>query len=68
MKKATVILFVVVLLAVAADFLYEKHGYFSFEEWPGFHAFFGFGVCVAAAGVAVAVGQLLRRGEDYHDR
>jgi len=56
------------VILLAAEFVVHKHGHFDFENFPGFHALFGF----AAFTVAVYVGKLLRfllgRDEDYYDR
>ncbi len=44
------------------------HGHFSWENWPGFFAIFGF---VTFAGAVLAGKQLrkiLMRKEDYYDR
>ena len=40
------VLAVVCALVVGADFFYEKHGHYSWEHWPGFHAVYGFISCV----------------------
>lgn len=55
-------------ILVAADFFYDKHGYFSFEEWFGFHAGFGFIACVGLVLVSKQLRRLLKRSEDYYDR
>lgn len=49
------------------DLFYHQHGHFSFEEWLGFSAFFGF---LAFAFIVLAGKQLRRflmRDEDYYD-
>ena len=35
-------LLAVCLLLAAADLFYLKHGHFGWENWFGFHAFYGF--------------------------
>ena len=55
------------VLLVAADFFYDKHGHFSFEEIPGFHAIFGFVTFAAAVLIGKELRKLLMRKEDYYD-
>jgi hypothetical protein len=52
---------------VLADFVYESHGHFHFEEWFGFHALFGFGAYVAIVMTAKQLRRVLKRDEDYYD-
>lgn len=54
-------------LLVAVDFFYSKHGHFAFEEWPGFHAFYGFTAFVFIVLVGKQLRRVLMRGEDYYD-
>lgn len=61
-------LWVVCALVVLADLFYEKHGYFHFEHWIGFHGAFGFIACVALVVLAKQMRRLLIRSEDYYDR
>lgn len=53
---------------VLADFFYEKHTYFAWENWTGFHGWYGFVACVALVLAAKQMRKLLRRSEDYYDR
>jgi hypothetical protein len=55
------------VLSVLADFLYHKHGEFSFQEWIGFDALYGFIAYVGLIHVAKGVRILLMRSEDYYD-
>ena len=56
-----------VLLIVLEPFV-NKHPYFSWEEWPGFYAGFGFFACVLLALVAKYILRpLVKRDEDYYD-
>ncbi len=57
----------VCVLVVGADFLYHKHGHYSFEEWPGFHAIYGFVSCVILVIAATQMRKLVMRDEDYYD-
>jgi hypothetical protein len=54
-------------LTVLADFVHHKHVHYGFEEWPGFHAGFGFVSCVVLVLAAVQLRKVLMRGEDYYD-
>ncbi|MEE2711768.1 MAG: hypothetical protein VX913_03250 [Planctomycetota bacterium] len=57
----------VCVLVVAADLLYHKHGHYSFEKWPGFHAIYGFISCVLLVLAATQMRRLVMRDEDYYD-
>lgn len=61
-------LWVLCALVVVADFFYEKHGYFFFEHWVGFHAAYGFIACVGLVIAAKQLRRVLKRSEDYYDR
>ena len=52
---------------VIADFVYHKHGHFSFEEIIGFHAGFGFVAYVGLVLLATQLRRVLKRDEDYYD-
>ncbi len=54
-------------LVVLADFFYEKHGHYSWEDFPGFYAIFGFVSCVVLVLVATQLRKILKRDEDYYD-
>jgi hypothetical protein len=58
---------VVCVLLVAADFLYDKHGHFLWEGWPGFHGLFGFLGCVFLVLAAKQLRRILMRKEDFYD-
>ena len=56
------------LVLALADFAYHRHTHYSWEEWPGFYALFGF---VAFALIVLSgrpLRRLLARDEDYYDR
>ena len=57
----------VCLLTVAADLFYHKHGHFTWEEWLGFHAWYGFVCCVFLVLAAKQLRRVLMRREDYYD-
>ena len=55
------------VLVVLADFGYEKHGHYRFEEIPGFHAAFGFVSFVFLVLTATQLRKVIMRSEDYYD-
>lgn len=55
-------------LLLAVEPLVQKHGEFAFEEWFGFHGFFGFVACVLLVLAAKGLRVWLKRPEDYYDR
>ncbi|OGA14846.1 MAG: hypothetical protein A3I63_08220 [Betaproteobacteria bacterium RIFCSPLOWO2_02_FULL_66_14] len=55
------------LLFLVEPFLH-KHGDFAFEEWFGFHGFYGFFACVGLVLAAKLLRVLLKRPEDYYER
>ena len=55
-------------LLLLVEPLVHKHGEFAFEEWFGFHGFFGFIACVLLVLAAKALRVWLKRPEDYYDR
>jgi hypothetical protein len=61
------ILVAVCVLTVLADFFYDKHGEFHFQEFPGFDAAYGFIAYVGLVNLAKGVRVLLMRREDYYD-
>ena len=60
-------LYVACGLLFLADFFYEKHSHFFFEDWFGFFAWFSFICCVAQILAAKAMRKWLKRDEDYYD-
>lgn len=64
---------VVCALIVLVDVLalagvYDKHGHFPWEEWFGFHAFYGFLACVALVEAAKLLRRVIMRPIDYYER
>lgn len=49
-----------------ADFTYDKHGYFEFEQVIGFHGIFALVFGAVAALVATIARKLLTRDADYY--
>jgi len=54
------------VLLVGADFAYHKHGHFDFEQWIGFHFFYGFAVFAFVVFVGTNLRRVLMRDEDYY--
>ena len=61
------ILIAACVVSVMADFFYDKHGEFHFQEFTGFDALYGFIAYVGLIHVAKGVRVLLMRNEDYYD-
>lgn len=66
-NKLVYALYIICALLFAADFFYEKHGHFSFEQWLGFYGWFGFLSYVGLIHVAKGLRRLVKRDEDYYD-
>ena len=66
-KKLIRVLATLCLLLVAGDFAYEKHGHYSWENFPGFYAILGFASCAAFVLGATQLRRILKRDEDYYD-
>lgn len=56
----------VLLLSVAAQFVFKVKGYFGVDGWLGFGAVFGFLACLAMVLCAKVLGWLLKRDESYY--
>ncbi len=55
------------VVTVLADFFYHKHAEYTFQQWVGFDAVFGFVAYVGLITTAKGVRRLLMRSEDYYD-
>ena len=68
-----VINFIVYLLyalcaaVLLVDVFHHKHGHFTFEEWFGFYALYGFVSYMVIVLSAKQLRKLLKRDEDYYD-
>jgi len=73
-RRVLVGLFVTCSLFFGLDFLFaltgfDKHPYFQWEQWPGFHAVFGFVACVLLVLVSrFLLRPLVMRDEDYYEK
>ncbi len=66
-SKLVYLLVAACILSVLADFVWSRHGHFSFEEIPAFYAVYGF---VAYCFIVLSAKQLrriLKRDENYYD-
>ena len=61
-------LWIVCILLVTTDLLYEKHIEFLIERVVGFFGFYGFVACVLLVLAAKQLRKIVGRGEDYYDR
>jgi hypothetical protein len=54
-------------LVTFADFFYDKHGHYDWEEIPGFHAFYGFVCYVGLVLAATQMRKVVMQDEDLYD-
>ena len=56
------------LVLLIINFFVSKHGHFSWEEWSGFYAAYGFVACVGLVLAAKFIlRKIVKRSEDYYD-
>ncbi len=66
--KALWIVFAAILaLTVVAEAFLPIKGHFGADNFLGFNAVYGFGVCVVMVVVAKALGFFLKRPDNYYD-
>ena len=56
----------VLVLLLAWELLIEREAHIALDGF-GFYAWFGFGACLALVVIALLVGRILKRGDDYYD-
>ncbi|MBO1225524.1 MAG: hypothetical protein JYX80_13960 [Candidatus Scalindua sediminis] len=67
-KILLMLLFGGCLVLMIINFFFSKHAHFSWEEWSGFYAAYGFVACVCLVLAAKYVlRKIVKRGEDYYD-
>ena len=66
-KRLLAVFFSFLGLLLIIDFFIPKHGYFEWENWPGFYAAFGFAACVLVIFIAKLLRVLTKKGERYYD-
>lgn len=56
------------LVLLIITFFVPKHSHFSWEEWSGFYAAYGFVACVCLVLAAKFIlRKIVKRSEDYYD-
>ena len=58
--------FVILALTIIAELLVHPDGYFVVDETFAFHAWYGFGSCVAMIVIAKILGIFLKRKDIYY--
>ncbi len=58
---------VILALTVVAQFFIPIKGYFGPDDWFGFGAVYGFGMCALMVVFAKLLGFVLKRDEGYYD-
>ena len=66
-KRTLVVLYVVCAAALGLDFVVDRHIAHPWEGLFGFHALYGFAVCVTLVLVAKELRKILMRSETYYD-
>ena len=61
------VLFFITAAVTLADFGYSKHGHYGFEEYIGFHTFYGFVSCVGLVLAATQMRKVVMVDEDFYD-
>ncbi len=61
-------LYAICALLLVAGLFVKRHAHFAFEEWLGFHAWFGFIVFVIVVLAGKQLRYVVKRDEDYYDR
>lgn len=67
-KFVLITLYVLCAIVFGLEFLIDRHGGHPWEELFGFHALYGFVVCVILVLIAKELRKILRRSEGYYDR
>jgi len=47
--------------------VYDLHGHYSWETWPGFYALYGFGAYMALVVLAEVLRAAVQKSPDYYD-
>ncbi len=67
-KKFFAVFYVIVIIFLFAELLIHKHAYFPWEEFPFFHASFGFVAFVFLIFIAKHILRpVVKRKEDYYN-
>lgn len=68
MRKLRLAFIAVAAALVSLDLFVEHHPFFGIDGTFGFGLWFGLIGCIAAVGVALALGRLLKRPEDTYEQ
>jgi uncharacterized membrane protein (DUF4010 family) len=67
-RKFRRVFYMVCVVLLIVDLVVPKHGYFFWENWPGFYAAYGFVACVSLVLAAKHIlRRIVKRREDYYD-
>ena len=66
-SRLWVVFIVILFLTVIAERVVHLHGHFGIDETFAFHAWYGFGACVAMIVIAKILGIFLKRKDTYYD-
>ena len=66
-KRTLGALYAICALALAFEFVVERHGGHPWEALFGFHALYGFVVCVTLVLTAKELRKIVMRSEEYYD-
>lgn len=67
-KRLFLFFYALLLVLLITEFFIHKHTYFSWEEWPGFYAVYGFVAFVVLIFTAKYILRtFVKRKEDYYD-
>ena len=67
-KKVLYGLYILCALLISIDLIHHRHGYFEWEEFFGFYAFYGLGACVILVLLAKEMRKFVARHEEYYDK
>lgn len=59
--------YAICILLLLLDFVLHRHIMYTWEDFTGFYAFFGFVACVTLVLTAKQLRKILKRKEDYYD-
>lgn len=66
-KRLLRVLYLLCVLLLAVDFIYQRHAEHPWEALWGFYGLYGFVACVSLVLIAKQLRRLLKRPERYYD-
>jgi len=66
-KRLLGVLYLLCVLLLAVDFIYQRHAEHPWEALWGFYGLYGFVACVSLVLIAKQLRRLLKRPERYYD-